>query len=543
MVVVRCPAPGCTYEADNADSGIVTALLNIHALEHSRAPIPASYSFSGPKLNRPSIDAGVDEEAWNAFIRRWETFKNGSHITDDAAPSQFFQCASDSLGDLILKAEPDVISKPIGEVIDIAKSLAVIPIARGVKRAELLQMHQGDDEPIRTFAARVRGKAEICGFTTSVTCDCGKTCQVNYTEEVIKDVLLSGIADMDIRREALSSEEVKGKSANIIISLIESKEMARNATPTPGAVAAMSSYKKAKGTSRQETAAEQTPCPECKRPFQRFRQKPNGEINKQPYKMCISCFKTNKKKQKTSEVHAIDSDVVYQLGAIKDSQHHPTVSFRIGNNNLKHPRMAKVTAVADTGAMSNVWGRKNFERAGFNVNELKPTNVKIRAANGQNMNVLGTLYALFEGKSVKNEIVQCIDNVFITDDVNDFFLSNKTMQMLYIVDENFPTIGYCKQNDIDEIYDSELNVNKVNEIYLDLRSLSSGCPNPNGENVPCACPMRTPVPGRPNALPFPATPENIDRMRGWLVNRFSSSTFNTCPHRALYNWSPNGDSH
>ena len=149
------------------------------------------------------------------------------------------------------------------------------------------------------------------------------------------------------------------------------------------------------------------------------------------------------------------------------------------------------------------------------------------------MNVLGTLYALFEGKSVKNEIVQCIDNVFITDDVNDFFLSNKTIQMLYIVDENVPTIGYCKQNDIDEIYDSELNVNKVNEIYLDLRSLSSGCPNPNGENVPCACPMRTPVPGRPNALPFPATPENIDRMRGWLVNRFSSSTFNTCPHRAL----------
>ena len=90
MVVVRCPAPGCTYEADNTDSGIVTALLNIHALEQSRAPVSAPSSFSGPKLNRLSIDAGVDEEAWNAFIRRWETFKNGSRITDDAAPSQFF---------------------------------------------------------------------------------------------------------------------------------------------------------------------------------------------------------------------------------------------------------------------------------------------------------------------------------------------------------------------------------------------------------------------------------------------------------------------
>lgn len=110
------------------------------------------------------------------------------------------------------------------------------------------------------------------------------------------------------------------------------------------------------------------------------------------------------------------------------------------------------------------------------------------------------------------------------------------MKLLYIVDDKFPTFGHCKPNDFDENYDTvdrELYINKVNEIYLDLRPLSSGCSNPNGENEPCACPMRTPVSGRPNALPFPATPENIYRMKDWLVDRYASSTFNTCPHRAL----------
>ena len=544
MISVPCPAPGCTYVAESDDAGIVTALLNIHVLEHSRSPIPTSSGSSGPKLNRPSIEAGIDEESWNAFIRRWETFRVGSGISTTAATAQFFQCTSDSLGDLILKADANVISKSLSEIIDLTKSLAVIPIARGVKRAELLQMRQGDDEPIRTFAARVRGKAEICGFTTSITCKCGETCQANYTEEVIRDVLLSGIADIDIRREALSSEEVKGKTVNQIISVIESKEMARNATPTPGAVAAMSSYKKARSTSRQGAAAEPTtPCPECQKPFQRFRERPNGELNKQPYRMCLSCFKS-KKKQKTPEVRAIDcgddasdSDIVYQVGTINGSQRHPTIAFRVGNNNLKNPRMVEVRAVADTGAMSNVWSKKDFLKAGFSINELQPTstNFKIRAVNGQNMDIIGTFCARFEGKTLHNEIVHCIDNIFITDSVNDFFLSNNTMKLLYIVDENFPTIGHCKPktNNVDENDECELYTGKINEIYLDLRSLSSGCSNPNGENVPCACPIRTPVPSRPNALPFPAIPENIDRMRGWLVDRFASSTFNTCPHRAL----------
>lgn len=208
-----------------------------------------------------------------------------------------------------------------------------------------------------------------------MTCGCSQTCQANYTEEVIKDALLSGIADIDIRREALSSEEVKKKIENQIISVIEGKEMARNATPALGAVAAMSSYKKAKGTSRQEAAAEQTPCPECQIHFQRFRQKPNGVVNKQPYKMCLSCSKANKKRLKALEVRAIDSEdiesvIVYQLGVINGIQRHPTISFHLGNNNLKYPRMAEITAVADREAVPNVKGRKNFENARFDITLL-----------------------------------------------------------------------------------------------------------------------------------------------------------------------------
>ena len=51
--------------------------------------------------------------------------------------------------------------------------------------------------------------------------------------------------------------------------------------------------------------------------------------------------------------------------------------------------------------------------------------------------------------------------------------------------------------------------------------------------MPCNCPQRTAVPDRPASLPYRATAENNEKMRSWLLERYSSSTFNTCPHRPL----------
>ena len=80
MVIVRCPAPGCTYCTDDLPPEVVVPLLNIHAIVHSKAP--AISGSKGPKLDRPSVDLGINEETWNNFIRRWKTFRLGSGIDD-----------------------------------------------------------------------------------------------------------------------------------------------------------------------------------------------------------------------------------------------------------------------------------------------------------------------------------------------------------------------------------------------------------------------------------------------------------------------------
>ncbi|KAG1655444.1 hypothetical protein GQR58_024538 [Nymphon striatum] len=56
------------------------------------------------------------------------------------------------------------------EILTVMQSFAVIPVAKGVIRAELMQLQQAPDEQFRPFAARVMGKAETCGFSTSASC-------------------------------------------------------------------------------------------------------------------------------------------------------------------------------------------------------------------------------------------------------------------------------------------------------------------------------------------------------------------------------------
>ena len=81
---------------------------------------------------------------------------------------------------------------------------SVIPVATCVQRTELLQLHQE-----RAFTARVRGKAETCAYIA--VCECGK--DVDYTDHIIRDVLINGIYDSHIRRETLGMPDILTKTS------------------------------------------------------------------------------------------------------------------------------------------------------------------------------------------------------------------------------------------------------------------------------------------------------------------------------------------
>ena len=113
--------------------------------------------------------------------------------------------------------------------------------------------------------AKVRGLTTDCNYilpcphaaANAQVCMEAADCRcINYTPEVIKDILLSGIYKLDVHRKVLGTAGIEDKSVNDLVRIVEAKEAARDAAggnrPAAEAAAASSFYKK---PARQETGS------------------------------------------------------------------------------------------------------------------------------------------------------------------------------------------------------------------------------------------------------------------------------------------------
>ena len=127
--------------------------------------------------------------------------------------------------------------------------------------------------------------------------------KVDYTSSVIKDVLIAGIADSEIRKDVLSVADLDDKSDKDVVALVEAKEMAIkawNSAPVSGN-AGLSSYRKDRKTSDAGTDPLKAKldlkgkCSECRKEIALYRKFPSDKINKQPFKMCAKCYNAARK--------------------------------------------------------------------------------------------------------------------------------------------------------------------------------------------------------------------------------------------------------
>ena len=125
------------------------------------------------------------------------------------------------------------------------KKLAVRAENILVARVELHNTQQDRNEPIRNYAALLRGQANICKFT--VTCP---TCAVdiNYTEQVLRDIT-RGLADHEIQLDLLGDKN-QNMSLDEVIQFIEAKEAGKRSAGrlqgTQSINATHSQYRKSK---------------------------------------------------------------------------------------------------------------------------------------------------------------------------------------------------------------------------------------------------------------------------------------------------------
>ena len=189
--------------------------------------------------------------------------------------------------------------------------------------------------------------------------------------------------------------------------------------------------------------------------------------------------------------------------------HHPTIAPKY------------IDVVADSGAQSCLWSRKEYLSSGFSMNDLIPVRHAMRAANRAPIAIDGAVLLRLTGSSADGSHYEAAAMVYISPDAHSFFLSKDAMVQLGVIPPSFPQIGSMLNPNEDTINASEMSgSDQQNEQESETIAV-------------CGCMRRRLPPGKPERLPFECSLENSERMKRWLLDRYSSSTFNQCPHQLL----------
>ena len=571
MPVVQCPIPTCEFETADLDAAIVAALLTTHALVHTTGPPSATQSCNKvEKVRRPTISSAGTSEDWSYFLSRWKDYVEATKIKDKELVIQLLECCEETLRrDLTRSAGGSLADKSENEVLTAIRTLAVREENTMVARVTLNNMTQDRDESVRSFGARLRGQAGVCKFM--IKCP-GCDHDVNYTDAILRDVLTRGLSDPEIQLDLLGDKN-QDMTLEQVFQFIEAKESGKRSASklldSQGAESASSSYRRNKNNARiiaKKGEKQELPCSYCGKKGHGSRAAPQVRKKECPAygQTCHRCKKINHfesmcRGQKVNNDKCEGESAVFEMlcattnydinygKRVINLDHHlynqlsdswvrqkslpqPYIDITVGVNrdDYKHfgfesfltskPKTITTSAMADTGCQSCLAGIKVLYRLGLSEKHLIPVTMKMHAANNKGIRILGAAIFCFSGKGPTGDIRETRQIVYVTDSSDKLFLSREACMALGMITAQFPTIGEIMGTE-------EMCTSRVDE--------STSLTDKPSDETKCDCPRRELPPSTPFDLPFPGTEENCVKLKEFLLDRYKSSTFNTCEHQPL----------
>lgn len=288
-----CPRDGCVYQTPDLPDAVAAVVLQDHLKTvHPAQATGGTKKAKPPSMALPRVSRDIFDDQWTSFVNEWESFKNTTELPHDGVNRYLLSCCEEELKNSVLRAEPRITDKSEEDVLTAIKKLAVMSVAVCTLQSDVIQMKQGHTEPVRHFAARVKGKAMNGKFRKKVTCGksgCTESTMADFTDEIVKMVILTGLGDDDVKKEVLANDKLEDMSLEQTIGLVEMREQALRSLcgthPPAKAASTEQSMKAAKSDPRLKKDGK---CDKCSRSFKCFilsRAQKVIEI-----KMCKACF-------------------------------------------------------------------------------------------------------------------------------------------------------------------------------------------------------------------------------------------------------------
>ena len=215
MSALECTHQGCTegpgggkYKTPALEPAVAIEMLKMHREDcHSQVvgPVGGSSKVQLTKIPRPTISGGCSQEDFQGFKRAWKRYTRASNETDEVKlKDQLVHCPDTDLSSALDKAIGDRVDNlTVEELMHEIEVLAVVRQSNNVNTLAMMTVKQERDEPVRQFAARVRGLAAVCDL--SVLCSCGL--KVSEVDKWVRMSLISGLHDEETKQAVLSKVE------------------------------------------------------------------------------------------------------------------------------------------------------------------------------------------------------------------------------------------------------------------------------------------------------------------------------------------------
>ena len=189
---------------------------------------PGNNSSRG-KVDRPVLKPVCDQEGWEFFKYEWSNYKTAMGISGTTTSAHLYGCLDEELRKDLQKSSQGKAASDMteGELMSVIKKLAVKQESKLAHRIKMGRSVQAPGMGIRTFFAQLKGMAAPCGYTVASTCVCGVDKTIDYSDKVIQDQLVRGIADQEILADLLGDEKTD-RTTEEIVEYIARKEQAKS---------------------------------------------------------------------------------------------------------------------------------------------------------------------------------------------------------------------------------------------------------------------------------------------------------------------------
>ena len=453
----------------------------------------------------PCITTSMTQPAFRKVKIDWEVYKTITSIPDRDLTAHLYSACEPSLQSSLINAKASFLQLNEEEALNQIEAIVTKSANPAVHRKDFHSIVQGEIETVQDFVIRLQTAVPDCEFSCP-------SCDFDLSDTNIRDQFIRGLSNTTIQTDVLtkasqlsSLEEVVNHAKSIESALRDQSSFEKGKEEhVYGANYRKSNLKKSvrfntKTQSRQHARQKQNSCIGCGSETHRNHERDQkcpawGQI-------CSNCGKDNHYAhvcfRESSNVQSIDliGHVKYDKTSNKYTSASPnieqidaTLTPKFEN---KGNRSVSTSIFPDSGASICLGGPDHLEILNVPQKDLIPCKKGISAVGGSRLHCLGWLPVEFTVQGHKTT-----QPLFICENVDRIYFSKEACLAVTILPPSFPNPMYSRQD----------------------TSQVSGITK---ESLP-----RTNPPEKPNKIPYAPTPENIPKLKKYLLDKFATSTFN-----------------